>query len=119
MTELVTILGAIFILVINLVVLGLVPEGRKPSSAMAWLLLILLVPVFGLVVFLLLGSPFVPKKRRAEQQYAGKVIEDGLASVPALPPSPDRPEWLDSAMRLNRRLGWLPTTQNNTASLFP
>jgi hypothetical protein len=34
------------IIVINLIVLGLVPERRRPTSAMVWLLLILLVPVF-------------------------------------------------------------------------
>ena len=36
MTEVVTIVGAILIFLINLLVLGLVPQGRKPSSAMAY-----------------------------------------------------------------------------------
>jgi len=48
------------VVLINVIVLGLVPERRSPSSAMAWLLLILLVPVFGLLVYLLIGSPYVP-----------------------------------------------------------
>jgi cardiolipin synthase A/B len=33
---------------IKIVALGLVPEGRRPSSATAWLLLILFLPVIGL-----------------------------------------------------------------------
>ena len=106
------------VILINAIVLGLVPEKRSPSSAMAWLLLILLVPVFGLLVYLLIGSPYVPKKRREEQQVVGDVIKSGLATTLPLPPSPDRPEWLDSAMVLNRRLGWLPGVQNNSAELF-
>ena len=48
------------LLVVNVVVLGLVPERRRPSSAMAWLLLIFFLPGIGLLLFLLLGSPFVP-----------------------------------------------------------
>lgn len=85
---------------------------------MAWLLLILFLPVFGLLFFMLIGSPFVPRKRREEQQLAGEVIKGALASIPALPPTAERPEWLDSAMVLNRRLGWLPAVQNNHAALY-
>ncbi len=106
------------IILINLIVLGLVPERRRPTSAMAWLLLIFLVPVIGLLLFLLIGSPYVPRKRREEQQVAGELIRTGLATVPALPSSPERPGWLDSVMVLNRRLGWLPAVQNNRAVLF-
>ena len=113
-----TLVVALVIVTINILALGLVPERRRPSSAMAWLLLIVLVPVFGLLLFLLIGSPYVPRKRREEQQVAGEVIQSGLAAIPALPPSPDRPSWLDSVMVLNRRLGWLPSVQNNKAELF-
>jgi len=113
-----TVLVYLVIFVINIVALGLVPERRRPSSAMAWLLLIFFLPGIGLLLFLLIGSPYVPKKRREEQRVAGDVIRGGLATVPALPASPDRPSWLDSVMVLNRRLGWLPSTQNNTAVLY-
>ncbi|HYI58383.1 MAG TPA: PLDc N-terminal domain-containing protein, partial [Microlunatus sp.] len=58
----------VVILIINIVALGLVPEGRRPGSAMAWLLLIFLLPGVGLLLFLLIGSSHVPKKRREEQR---------------------------------------------------
>ncbi len=44
-------------LAIKIVALGLVPEGRRPSSATAWLLLILFLPVIGILAFWLIGSP--------------------------------------------------------------
>src|SRR3954449_4594429 len=113
-----TIVVALLILAIDVLALGLVPERRRPSSAMAWLLLILLVPLFGLLAFLLIGSPHVPRKRREEQLVAGTVIQSSLATIPALPASPDRPDWVDSAMVLNRRLAWLPSVQSNSADLF-
>ncbi|MET0693394.1 MAG: cardiolipin synthase [Propionibacteriaceae bacterium] len=113
-----TILLWALVIAVNVVVLGLVPERRRPTSAMAWLLLILLVPGLGLLLFLLIGSPHVPRKRREEQLAVGSVIQSSLTAIPALPASPDRPEWLDSTMVLNRRLGWLPSVQNNSAELY-
>ena len=114
----VTILVTVSIFAINVIALGLVPERHRPSSAMAWLLLIFFLPGFGLLMFWLIGSPHVPRKRREEQRIAGEVIRSGLAGTPALPPSPDRPGWLDTAMTLNRNLAWLPTMQHNRAQLF-
>ena len=42
---------------IKIVAIGWVPAGRKPSSSSAWLLAILLIPLIGLPLFLLMGSP--------------------------------------------------------------
>ena len=77
-------------LAIKVVALGLVPEGRRPSSASAWLLLILFLPIVGLLAFLLIGSPFVDRGRRRRQAAAGEVISaaltveaDDLLPVPA------------------------------------
>ena len=106
------------IFAITILALGLVPERRRPSSAMAWLLLIVLLPVIGLLLFLLIGSPFVPRKRREEQQVAGELIRTGLATSPRCRRHRIGRSWLDSVMVLNRRLGWLPSVQNNTAELF-
>src|SRR4051812_50230860 len=99
----ITIASAILVFLINLVALGLVPERRRPGSAMAWLLLIFLVPVLGLLFFLLIGSTHVPRKRREEQQVAGDLIQSGLATTPALPPSPDRPGWLGPGVGVKPR----------------
>src|SRR3954454_13307513 len=96
---------ALLILAIYVLALGLVPERRRPSSAMAWLLLILLVPFFGLLAFVLIGRPPAPRKRREEQRAVGAVIQSSLTAIPAFPASPERPDWLDTAMVLNRRLG--------------
>ena len=113
-----SIVVALVVFTLNLIALGLVPERRRPSSAMAWLLLILFLPGIGLLLFLLIGSPYVPQKRREQQRVTGALIRQGLAQVPALPASADRPGWLDSVMVLNRRLGWLPGVEHNAAVLF-
>ena len=38
-------------LVIKIIALGTIPRNRRPSSSLAWLLLITLTPVFGLILF--------------------------------------------------------------------
>jgi cardiolipin synthase A/B len=68
--------------VIKVVALGLVPEGRRPPSATAWLLLILFLPVVGLIAFWLIGSPFVDRGRRRRQAAAGEVISEALTAEP-------------------------------------
>jgi cardiolipin synthase len=70
----------LFDLAIKVVALGLVPEGRRPSSASAWLLLIFFLPVIGIVAFGLIGSPFVDRHRRRRQAAAGEVISGALAA---------------------------------------
>src|SRR4029453_6681672 len=95
-------------LAIKVVALGLVPEGRRPSSASAWLLLILFLPIVGLVAFWLIGSPFVDRGRRRQQAAAGEVISAALTAEPDdLLPGPAR-STLNTLVILNRRLGWLP-----------
>ena len=105
-------------LAIKVVALGLVPEGRRPSSATAWLLLILFLPVIGLLVFGLIGSPFVDRGRRRRQAAAGEVISGALtAETDDLLPIPAG-STLNTLVVLNRRLGWLPAVGGNKADLL-
>ena len=105
-------------LAIKVVALGLVPEGRRPSSATAWLLLILFLPVVGLIAFWLIGSPFVDRGRRRQQAAAGEVISRALtAETDDLLPVPAG-STLNTLVVLNRRLGWLPAVGGNEAELL-
>jgi cardiolipin synthase A/B len=105
-------------LAIKVVALGLVPEGRRASSATAWLLLILFLPVTGLAAFWLIGSPFVDRGRRRQQAAAGEVISAALTAEPDdLLPVPAG-STLNTLVILNRRLGWLPAVGGNEADLL-
>ena len=67
--------------------LGLVPERRKPTSAMAWLILIFFVPGIGITTFLLIGSPFVNRRRREAQHQVGVVVQENIR-YPAIKTDP-------------------------------
>lgn len=60
--------GLIIEWVIRLLALYIVPRNRKPSSATAWLLAIFFIPEIGIVLFLIIGNPKLPKSRRQAQQ---------------------------------------------------
>ena len=44
--------------IVGMVLLFMVPRNRKPSSATAWLLLMFVIPLVGLIIFLLIGFLF-------------------------------------------------------------
>ncbi|GAB3264345.1 phospholipase D-like domain-containing protein [Alteromonas gracilis] len=95
-------------LLIKVVAVGVVPENRHPSSSTAWLLLILLIPVVGLPLFLILGSPRVRGRRHRIQAQANDLIAETLADRPDVPPDAAVPADLLGVIRLNRRLTSLP-----------
>jgi cardiolipin synthase len=105
-------------LIIKIVAIGTVPGNRRPSSSIAWLLLIVVTPIFGLVIFLLIGSPFVRGRRARVQAEANQVITERTAEVPDLPSGADIPVGVDSLMRLNRRLSYLPCVTGVSHGLF-
>ena len=67
--------------ILAIAMLFVVPVNRKPSSATAWLLLIFILPFFGLILFLLFGSPKLPKWRRAEQHNMSERISKAFAEA--------------------------------------
>ena len=66
---------------IRLLSLYVVPKNRKPSSGMAWLLLIFFFPPFGFLLFLILGNPKLPKSRRNAQKTLNGIIETTIKEL--------------------------------------
>ena len=105
-------------LLVRVVALGVVPGNRKPSTGMAWLLLILLTPWLGLLAFLFFGSPRVESRRRRRQAEVNAAIAERTRSLPDLPEDAGAPGYLGSVVVLNRRLGALPLVAGNEVELL-
>ncbi|KQZ85503.1 cardiolipin synthase [Microbacterium sp. Root166] len=104
--------------VIDIMALILVPRGdRKPTAAMAWLLLILLLPFIGMLLFLLIGSFRLPQKRRDEQTRINGVIRDSVHSQHLETMSADWPRWFQRVVQQNEALTALPASEGNRATL--
>lgn len=114
-----------FAVVARLLALFVVPVGRRPSSAVAWLLAIMLLPLVGWLSFLLVGSPRLPR-RVQERQRLIKAEVRGRWSPEAAPaageaPSgaPDRPSWLEPVVTLQHELGGFPMEGGCSAEVLP
>ena len=100
-------IGLIIDYSIKIVAIGFVPEGRRPSSSTAWLLAILVLPYIGLPLFLLMGSPYINKRRHLRQQTANAQVTNVQHSVPNFVPDDLSPE-IQSMFQLNRTLTGMP-----------
>lgn len=90
---------------------------RKPATAIAWILTIVFIPFLGALAFLLIGFGRLPKARRDKQRdvNAAMLERSGVTEHLAGTGSPD---WLDTAVVLNERLGALPMLSGSTAALI-
>ncbi|WP_311357056.1 phospholipase D-like domain-containing protein [Corynebacterium riegelii] len=110
--------AALFVLdfAIKLVMIGIVPGGRKPSSANAWLLLILFVPVVGLPLFLLMGSRIASRRRHRIQVEAKEAVDNIHTDIPDEPGSLSGEA--SSIVRLNRTLTGYPALEASIPALW-
>lgn len=114
-------IGVVWIIVnwiIRITALFVVPRNRKPSSAMAWLLLIFLLPILGLLLFLIIGSPKLPAARREAQQTLDRFIKQALKSLQRNNGnshllSAAAPEKYQAIAKLSQALGHLPVFDGN------
>ena len=104
--------------VVRIVALVVVPRNRRPQTATAWLLAIFLIPYFGIVLFLLLGSRRLPKSRRQKQIEINRYIIETTSGMERVQRDKPWPTWLESIVALNRKLGAMPLVGGNEAQLF-
>ncbi|QAY73090.1 cardiolipin synthase [Agromyces protaetiae] len=117
-----TIIVAAVILIIDLVVrivaVIVVPRNRRPTAGMAWLLAIFFVPFLGILFFLLIGSPKLPKARRTKQAEVNAYIKDSTHGVERVSDSSAWPSWFAGVVRMNRNLGAMPLIGSNSGRLI-
>ena len=83
-TELGALVGALLWLAdlaIKVIALGVIPRNRRPSTGMAWLLLILIIPFLGLLIFLLIGRTSPGRKRHQQQAEINEQVRARLGEV--------------------------------------
>ena len=101
--------------VIRIGALLVVPQRRSPAATRAWLLLIFFLPVPGLMLFLLIGSPRFPAWRKARFQALAPFFRDTATALDVHAAElGDRQPVAD----LVTRLGHMPATGGNHVELI-
>lgn len=95
-----------------------VPRNRRPTAAMAWLLAIYFIPIVGVLLFLLIGNPRLPRKRRRKQEVINESIRTMSHGLDLGTLRPNAPDWFRATVRLNRNLGAMPISGDNGATLI-
>lgn len=96
----------------------IVPRNRRPQSALAWLLLIYILPLIGFLLFLMLGSRRLPKRRRRQQDEINRYILETTVGMDRVSTDGDWPPWLKPIVELNRNLGAMPLVGGNAATVY-
>jgi cardiolipin synthase len=105
-------------LAIRIVAIIVVPRNRKPTAGMAWLLAIFFIPYFGVLFFLLIGNPKLPKHRRQKQAEVDRAILEATHGVERVSDTRSWPSWFEGIVRMNRNLGSMPLVGSNSAQLI-
>jgi cardiolipin synthase A/B len=108
----------VFDIAIRIAAIIVVPRNRRPTAAMAWLLAIYFIPLIGVLLFLLIGTPRLPRKRRRKQDAINDYIRETSAHLDFGTLRPNAPDWFTSIVTLNRNLGAMPLAGDNSAHLI-
>lgn len=109
----------VFDVIVRVTAVIVVPRNRRPTAAMAWLLAIYFIPIIGVFLFLLIGNPRLPRKRRRMQDRINDYIRETSRGLDFGTLRPGAPTWFRSLVTLNRTLGALPLAGDNAATLIP
>src|SRR5215203_3178203 len=105
---------------IRLVMLPIVPTRRSPEAAKGWLLFIFFLPWVGLLLYVLIGRPRLPRwrvERRNEYLALIEPIRQRMRSLPQLAAPAVSPQYAPS-VRLATDLGMLDNLGGNTVELL-
>ncbi|WP_194421493.1 cardiolipin synthase [Microbacterium abyssi] len=112
----------IFALVIDIAIritaIIIIPRNRRPTAAMAWLLAVFFIPYVGVLLFLLIGNPRLPRARRRKQDQINRYIAETSHQLHFGTLRPNAPEWLRSVVHMNEKMGALPISGDNGAHLI-
>jgi len=106
--------------VVRLVMLVYVPQRRSAAAARGWLLLIFLLPWPGLILYTLIGRPYLPKRRTALQAKVSELIREEQARriMPGREVTPELPANFSHAVTLAQNLGDFQIFPGNAIELL-
>lgn len=103
---------------LSVIAILVISARRRPTTAIAWALLIIFVPYLGALAFFLVGFSRLPRRRREKQREVSQAILERTEGLDRVGHRAEWPAWLGSAVRLNEELGALPIVGGTRAELI-
>lgn len=103
---------------IRVAVIGIIPDKRRPNTAMAWLLAIFFMPLVALPLFLLIGRNKLSARRRQRQGAINEALLEATSHMDLSDQLRDYDEQLGATAALNRNLGAFPIQEGNHITLI-
>ncbi|MDB5320898.1 MAG: cls [Phycisphaerales bacterium] len=105
---------------IRLVMLVYVPQKRSAAAARGWLLFIFLLPWPGIIVYSLIGRPYLTRRRMALQARISQIIREEQAQRgrPDIKSTVDLPAEFSHVVRLAQNLGDFQIFPGNAIELL-
>jgi cardiolipin synthase len=105
---------------IRLAMLVVVPFRRTPAAAKGWLLLIFFEPWVGLLLYVLIGRPRLPRRRREQLAKLPEAMANVMRRLANHPNvfHPDVGPSLSQAVTLTENLGRLPILGGNAVEMM-
>ena len=119
-----TVAYALVSLAIKLVMIVVVTQRRSPDSALLWLVFIFIIPILGLVIYLIFGRTKLSPYRLKVQQDNDVRLKETIRMLRLDGRLPDISKDQASAearytARLNETLGGFPVVGGNSVELIP
>lgn len=107
--------------IVRLVMIFIVPRKARVASANAWLLLIMIAPLFGTLVFYMFGDPKLSRRRRQQLVEVTDMTTNELLKLheshESLFPELDNDDY-ETIARLATKLGGLPPMRGNNVEFL-
>ncbi|GAA2173761.1 cardiolipin synthase [Agrococcus versicolor] len=98
---------------LRIAAVAVVPYNRRPPAAMAWLLLIMVQPMLGWIIFATLGHNRLPRGRRRKMRALQGVIGEVTRDIPDEEDPERSVEWLPGVLQMLRAQTSLPHLGGN------
>ncbi|GGA69179.1 cardiolipin synthase [Pseudoclavibacter endophyticus] len=114
---LVTLLITVFNTVVIVLAIVFIPRNRRPTTALAWILTIAILPIVGLLIFFLFGTNQLSTKRRRKQAEVDAIISRAVGQIDASELQRTEPPWFHQVAELNTNLTSIPLADDNALEL--
>jgi cardiolipin synthase A/B len=114
------IFGAVYLLSLYLIRWVLLLKSREPTSSLAWILLIIVLPVLGGLLFLVFGINRVERKAVGMKRQTRRVLGPNLPQLARFesPPVDSREPLRDGLLKLATQINLMPATFGNKVEVL-